>query len=200
MRRPIAGCLLVVFVLVVAACAMAMGSKPADELLLSHPRQLALITKIETHNEDVPAGITLQSLYAHAAAKLKADGIRAYSIREDGCEVVEGRKAWFKEPCDAFVEISVELAENGAFTVHLRFHRNLQFTSGGKPYYINAVTWSQQKEAAHMGYAPPVFQAMDSVLEAFLSIYKFSNKLDAEDSSASAGDQPASATAGEPAR
>lgn len=200
MRRPIAECLLVVCLLVIARGAMAMGGKPPDELIVSHPRQLALITNIETHNEDVPAGVTLQSLYAHAAEKLKADGIEAYSIREDGCEVVEGKEAWFKEPCDAFVEISVELASNGAFTVYLRFHRNLQFTSGGKPYYINAVTWSHQKEAAHVGVARPVFQEVDNVLGAFLSVYKSSNKLHAESSGSGTSDPPAGPSASPPAR
>lgn len=169
---------------VVAGDAAALGTAPKrDELIVSHPRELALITALSgpPEAETRPPGLTLQGLYDHAAARLSAAGIKPYSIRGDGCEPVDGRTAWFKEPCDVYLEVEVALRPKGVFIVTLRFHRNLEFTSGDKPYYINAITWFTDGAGEHGGHALPVLGVVDTLIDSFLKLYTLANNLSGTD-------------------
>lgn len=175
-------CLLVIGLLGTGSNALATGTAPTDELVVSHPRQLALIAKIDSGvtAEEYPPGVSLRRVYDRAAKRLQGSGITPYSIREYGCEPMADRQAWFKEPCDVFLEVGIRLRREGIFVVTLRFHRNLQFTSGDKPYYVNAVTWLTDGEGRHEGYAPPVLDAVDRLMNVFLAVYLQANRREFE--------------------
>lgn len=172
-------CMALVLLSATAGKALALGTLPKDALIVSHPRQLALIAVLSGRPdaEERPAELTLQKLYDHTAARLTDSGILPYSIRGDGCEPVKDREEWFKEPCDVFLEVAVMLLPKGVFTVTLRFHRNLEFSSGDRSYYVNATTWSSDGDGEHQGNMLPILVKVDSLVTSFLSQYQRANGL-----------------------
>lgn len=172
-------CMALVLLFATAGKALALGTLPKDALIVSHPGQLALIAVLSGRldAEQRPAGLTLQKLYDHTAARLTYSGILPYSIRGDGCEPIKDRKEWFKEPCDVFLEVAVTLLQKGVFSVTLRFHRNLEFNSGDRTYYVNATTWSSDGDGEHQGNMRSILVVMDRLVDSFLSEYTRANGL-----------------------
>jgi len=170
-------CLALALLCAIAGEARSLGGRPPDELIVDNPSKLALIVAIEKRwlAGEVPAGLSLRRLHDRVAARFADSGITPHSILEHGCEPVDGREAWFKPPCDAFVEVAVDLRASGVFSVAVRFRRNLQYTVGGKPYYVNAVSWVTEQDGQHEGYAPPVFEAVDKLVDGFLKGFKSAN-------------------------